>query len=294
MTTNHALVESSYRYCQQVVRRSGSNFSLAFWVLPKAQRRGMYALYAFAREVDDLADSVKPLAERRAEIERFEADFEAALDGKSPGPLMPAVADTIRRFSVPPEHFREIAAGVRMDLNHEGFETFAGLEHYCHHVASAVGLACLPIWQVSAAEARQPAIDCGLAFQLTNILRDVHEDAQLGRLYLPREDLRRFGCDAEDLFDRAHLARICQLLQFEAERAERYYQSAAALRRMLSGPPRMVFDLMYGRYYRLLQLIRNDLKLVLERKLRLGFVDKVRVAGRAVLGVPLMPPQPAP
>jgi len=287
MTTNHALAETSYRYCRQVVRRSGSNFSLAFWLLPKSQRRGMYALYAFAREVDDLADSVKPVAERRAEIERFSDEFETALSGRPSGALMPAVVDTIERFSVPAKHFRDIAAGVRMDLDHEGFETFDQLEHYCHHVASAVGLACLPIWKVSAAEARQPAVDCGIAFQLTNVLRDVHEDAQLGRLYLPREDLRRFHCDAEDLFDRAHIERVCQFLNFEAERATRYYQSAAGLRQFLSGPPRRVFDLMYGRYFRLLLLIRSDLKAVLSQKLRLRFMDKMSVAARAVLGLPL-------
>ena len=291
MLKNNASVEQSYGYCRQVVRRSGSNFSLSFWLLPRARRHAMYALYAFAREVDDLADSAKPVEERRSEIVRFSSSFEVALAGRAEGPLMPAVVDTIHRFSVPAEHFREITAGVQMDLDHQGFETFGQLRDYCHHVASAVGLACLPIWDVTDPRANQPAIDCGIAFQLTNILRDVHEDAQLGRLYLPREDLRRFHCDAEDLFDRAHLDRVLQLLTFEADRAANYYRSAAEVQHYLSGSPRRVFALMYGRYARLLELIRRDLKAVLSKKLRLGLTEKVAVAGRAVLGLRLDPPR---
>lgn len=291
MSNHTPAVEQSYRYCRQVVRRSGSNFSLAFLLLPPPQRRAMYALYAFAREADDLADGPKPLDERRGAIERFQETFEAAVSGRPSGPLMPAVVDTIHRYCVPTRHFREITAGVQMDLDHRGFETFDELRDYCHHVASAVGLACLPIWNAASDDAHQSAVDCGIAFQLTNILRDVHEDAQLGRLYLPREDLRRFGCDAEDLFDRAHVDRVRQLLAFEADRAAAYYQSAATLETHLSGSPRRVFALMYGRYAGLLRKIRRDYTAVLSRKLKLSLAEKLTVAGRAIAGQPLAAPR---
>ena len=287
--TPHSIPQS-YRYCRQVVRRSGSSFSLSFLLLPRARRLGMHALYAFAREVDDLADSLQPLEQRRAAIEQFRASFEQAVAGQPNGPLMPAVIDTIHRFSVPTQYFRDIIAGVEMDLDHRGFETFAELREYCLHVASAVGLACLPIWGVSDPAAQKPAIDCGIAFQLTNILRDVHEDAQLGRLYLPREDLRRFGCNAEDLFDRAHADRVEQLLAFEADRATEHYSRAAELNRFLHGSSRRVFNLMFGRYARLLHRIRRDYRVVLSRKLKLSLAEKLAVAGRAVVGLPAQAP----
>jgi 15-cis-phytoene synthase len=280
-------VARSHAYCKEVVRRSGSNFSLAFLFLPWAQRQAMYALYAFAREVDDLADGAASVADRRASVEQFEQQFSDALAGRDAGPLMPAVVDTIERFNVPVQHFRDIIAGIRMDLDHAGFETFDELRTYCLHVASAVGLACLPIWGVSDERANQPAVDCGLAFQMTNILRDVHEDAQLGRLYLPREDLRRFGCDGEDLFDHAHTQRVAELLNFEAERATAYFRSAATLEHYLAGPPRRVYALMYGRYEALLRMIRSDVTIVLSRKLRLNLLQKSKVVLNAALGKPL-------
>lgn len=283
--------DESYRYCRQVVGRAGSNFALSFLLLPQSQRRAMYALYAFAREVDDLADSLTPVADRRIALDQFSEQFEAALSGSIAGRLMPAVIDTIHRFSVPSQYFRDIVAGVRMDLDHRGFDTFDDLKTYCLHVASAVGLACLPIWRVAdESGARQPAIDCGIAFQLTNIVRDVHEDAQLGRMYLPREDLTKFGCDAEDLFDLAHRERVVELLRFECARAADYYRSAARLEQYLSGRPKRVFALMFGRYAALLKLIQRDEKAVLSRKLRLTFAQKLLVAGRAVASRPVVPP----
>jgi phytoene synthase len=292
MSSHHQQVAQSYLYCRQVVRRSGSNFSLAFMLLPRAQRLSMYALYAFAREVDDLADGATPVEHRREAIEHFQTQFVEALEGRPAGPIMPAVRDTIQRFAVPVEHFREIVRGVQMDLDHRGFETFEELRTYCLHVASAVGLACLPIWGVKDSRATQPAIDCGIAFQLTNIIRDVHEDAQLGRLYLPREDLHRIGCQAEDLFDGAHLQRVVELLTFQIDRAVSYYRSAAELQQHLTGPPKRVYSLMYGRYAEILQEIAAKPERVLSSKIRLGFLKKLSVATRSIAGLSPLVPSP--
>jgi phytoene synthase len=171
-------LEAGFRASQAVARRAASNFACAFWMLPREQRRGMEALYAFARRSDDIADSHEPLDDRRIALARWRDQLRKALSGRSEDPVLTAVADTVSRFVVPQHLLWRILDGVEMDLNHEDFATYADLRRYCEHVASAVGLACLAIWGCRDDEAILPAADCGVAMQLTNILRDLQEDGR--------------------------------------------------------------------------------------------------------------------
>ncbi|HWA96937.1 MAG TPA: squalene/phytoene synthase family protein, partial [Pirellulales bacterium] len=193
-------VETSYRACKRLTRRTARNFYYSFLVLPRAKRRAMYALYAFLRQTDDLGDCDAPIAERRESLQRWRQSLDRSLAGEFDSPLLPALADTLRQYRVPLVYLHDVIDGVLMDLDERVYETFGQLCEYCRRVASAVGLACIHIWGFSGDQAALEAADCsGIAFQMTNILRDLKEDAALGRVYLPSDDLRRFNYTADDI-----------------------------------------------------------------------------------------------
>src|SRR5262245_24415564 len=169
-------LEAAFHACRGVARRTSSNFACIDWLLPLDQRRGTEALYAFARRSDDIADSTEPLDDRRARLAQWREELRGALAGHSEDPILVALADTVSRFVVPQHLLWSILDGVEMDLHQASFASYADLRRYCEHVASAVGLACLAIWGCRDDEAILPAADCGVAFQLTNILRDVQTD----------------------------------------------------------------------------------------------------------------------
>ena len=190
-------VEQSYQYCVQVARSRAKNFYYSFVLLSAQQRKAMCAIYAFMRYCDDLSD--EPGASRAA-VDRWRADMEEALQGRfADHPLWPAFHHTVRRFGIPHEYFRQMIDGISSDLEPRRLETFDELYRYCYQVASVVGLTIIHIFGFDTRSALPLAEKCGVAFQLTNILRDIREDAERGRIYLPAEDLRRFGVTEEDL-----------------------------------------------------------------------------------------------
>src|SRR5689334_11065384 len=190
-------VEESYAYCRRVARSRAKNFYYSFLLLSAQQRKAMFAIYAFMRYCDDLSD--EPGATRAA-IDRWRAEMEEALEGRFSGhPVWPAFHHTVRRFQIPHDYFREMIAGVLSDLEPRRIQTFEELYRYCYQVASVVGLTTIHIFGFDTRNALPLAEKCGVAFQITNILRDVKEDAGLGRIYIPAEDLRRFGVTDEDL-----------------------------------------------------------------------------------------------
>ncbi len=190
---------ASYVHCQRIARRSGSSFYYSFLLLPKEKRLAMCALYAFLRRTDDLADSALPLEERTRALTSWRQSLNLALAGHCDDPLLPALADVVSEHAIPLEYLTAAIDGAEMDLRPVRFDSFADLEKYCELVASMVGLACLKIWGCQAAAAEGPARCCGVAFQLTNILRDLGEDARRDRVYLPLEDLARFDYTVDDL-----------------------------------------------------------------------------------------------
>lgn len=277
---------SSYETCRRLARRSAKNFYYSFLVLPRAKRRAMCALYAFSRQTDDLSDNRQTVDERRAALASWRNSLDQALHGVFDSPVFPALADTVERYQLPPRYLHELIDGVEMDLDRSEYETFEELSGYCYKVASVVGLCCVHIWGYTDERAFEPALKCGIALQLTNILRDLKEDAAHGRIYLPQEDLRRFGYTADDLRRGVIDRRFRELMRFEVDRAERFYAEAAELNRWLSPEGRAVFGAMTHIYRGLLDEIKRADGDVFRRRIRLTTWRKLRIAGRWLLANP--------
>jgi 15-cis-phytoene synthase len=197
--------------------------------------------------------------------------------------ILPAVADVVRRFNVPSEHLHAVIDGVEMDVEPRGYETFDELAEYCHRVASAVGLACIHVWGFHGDGAIEAARRCGLAVQLTNILRDLKEDAAMGRVYLPREDFRQCGYSAEALARGEPGEAFERLMKMEIARAEAFYREGEALFDYLEPPGRRILGLMLGVYRRLLRKIQREPPVVLSRRVRLGRLERLLLAARWLL-----------
>ena len=273
----------SYAHCRRIARRSASSFFYSFLLLPSHKRSAMCALYAFLRRTDDLSDSSDSVGERRKALAAWRRSLERATEGRFDDPLLPAMADTIATFEIPHDHLHAVIDGVEMDLEPRRYETFAELEQYCYRVASSVGLACLQIWGCTSAEAQRPATRCGTAFQLTNILRDLKEDAARNRIYVPREDLDRFGYTAADMADGVRDERFRQLMQFEIERTEAFYDEAAPLEQWLDPDAQRVFGSMLAVYRALLEEIKRLDGDVFSARVRLSRWRKMRIATRWLL-----------
>src|SRR4029077_17010748 len=190
---------SPTQFVSRLTRKSRSNFFYAFLCLPRPQREALYAVYAFCRIVDDAVDVGQDQAAKRKELERWRAEIAQVFDGSPGHPAAQRLQEAVKLFPIPREALNEIIAGVEMDLDRSSYQTFDELYPYCYRVASAVGLCCIEIFGYADPRAREYAINLGIALQLTNILRDVEPDARAGRIYVPQEDLRRFGVTAEDL-----------------------------------------------------------------------------------------------
>lgn len=220
-----AALSEAYDYCRDVTQRSASNFAYAFRLLGPERRAALHAVYAFCRFIDDAADA----AGRRDPatlLARWRDELERVYEGQPTHPIGVALADTVRRFPLERRHFADLIDGVEMDLHQRRYETFEQLYEYCYRVASTVGLLCIEIFGHRQASARAYAVDLGIAFQLTNILRDVMEDAARGRVYLPLEDLRRFEVVEAELLAGRYSPRLGALFAFECGRARAYHLRA--------------------------------------------------------------------
>ncbi len=293
-----SLISTSYRECRRMARRAGSNFYASFLLLPKQQRRALEALYAFMRHTDDLADATDAPARRREELAAWRTALEmavcpagdfasTALPPASPiTSILPALVDAIERFHIPVEHLRAVIDGVEMDLDRRRFETFDELRTYCERVASAVGLACIHIWGFRGHEALEPARQAGIAMQLTNILRDLKEDAAAGRIYLPLADLRTCDYSVDDLTAGVVDQRFHRLMAMEVERAEQFYRQGSELMPLLEPAGRRVFGLMMATYRSLLKRIACHPSDVFQRRVRLSRFTRLRLAARWLLWPP--------
>ena len=241
------------RFVSRLTRTSRSNFFYAFLLLPRAQRHAIFAVYAFCRIVDDAVDEGVDRAAQRRELARWREEI-ARVFGREPTthPAAERLRAAVRRFPIPREALEEIIAGVEMDLDRATYETFDDLYPYCYRVASAVGLCSIAIFGYRDPRAQDYAINLGVALQLTNILRDVQADARMGRVYLPQEDLRRFGVTIDDLREGRYSPAFVELMAFEATRARDYY--ARAWRGLPSADHRTLFaaEIMGHTYFALL------------------------------------------
>lgn len=244
--------------CAAVLRAAGSSFALPIRLLPAAKRQGTTALYAFCRRADDIVDDATDPRTARLALDTFEADTVRALDGEAVAdPLLRAVADTVRRFGVPRACLRDILDGVRMDLEPAVYSSRADLDGYCRRVASAVGVAAIHVWGFIDRQAIERSDDCGLAFQYTNILRDIPEDLDRGRIYLPVDDMDACGCTAADLRAGRIHAGFEQLAVRMVNAAEERFRRAAGLDRMLTTDGRLALRAMFGVYRSILRAVRR-------------------------------------
>jgi 15-cis-phytoene synthase len=220
---------AAYAHCEDLTRRAASNFAWAFRLLPHDRRRALAAVYAFCRAADDIVDEPGAARDPVHLLERWRDELDAAFAGRPRHPIGVALADAIERFGLPRQHFEAVIAGVEMDLQRDRYETWEDLSEYCYRVAAAVGLICIEIFGYENPSARQYAVHLGLAFQLTNILRDVGEDGRRGRIYVPRADLRYFDCPEEDLLAGRMTEALRQVMAFECARAGEHYGRARFL-----------------------------------------------------------------
>lgn len=315
-------VAESYAHCRALARTTGRNFYYSFLTLDRARRDAMCALYSFMRVTDDLGDSDAPAETRAVQLGRWRASLLRACEGASvdvpasslaAGPLtpspspaggrgekddskdvagehpvLPALADVVRRYGIPVRYLLDVIAGVEMDLVPAAYPTFEELARYCYHVAGAVGLACIHLWGFRDPRALDAAVDCGTAFQLTNILRDLGEDGARGRVYVPREDLDRFRIAPDELLaasrnDLSRDERFEQLMRFEVERTREFYTRARALFQYLDPPGKPILETMLRIYGGLLDEIERRRYDVFSRRVALSRSRKLLIAGSALL-----------
>ena len=264
-------LDDSYRHCQRLAKRTAGNFYYSFLTLPRDRFRAMCALYAFMRVTDDLGDSDQPVETRSAGLAAWRGELTRVLDGAvADHPVLPAMAEVVRRHGIPRQNLFDVITGVEMDLGPVAIQTFDELRRYCHHVAGAVGLACIHVWGFHDDRAIAAAEECGLAFQLTNILRDLREDVLRGRIYLPREDLDRFGYSTDDLARGVADDRFRNLMPFEVARAREHYAAARSLFDYLDAPGQPILDAMLQIYGGLLDEIERSGYDVFSRRVSLS------------------------
>jgi phytoene synthase len=270
-----SLVES-YAFCRDIAKSRARNFYYSFVLLSHEQKNAMCAMYAFMRFCDDLSDEE---GANLREIQRWQTELDDALAGHFSGhPVWPAFYDAVRRYQIPHRYFHEMIAGVSSDLQPRKIETFDQLSRYCYQVAGVVGLTTIHIFGFDSPDALPLAEKCGLAFQLTNILRDVREDADHGRVYIPAEDLGRFGADLQ-----RHNANFVRLMRFEAQRAHDYYQQSQPLIDLIHKRSRPSLWALIQIYRRLLDRIEHSNFDVLERRISLPAWEKLSIVARAAV-----------
>ncbi len=267
-------------YCQKKAADSGSSFYYSFLFLPPARRRAITALYAFCREVDDVADECTDPQLARSKLAWWRGELAGAYAGRPSHPVTRALAAALRDFDLPQELLAEIIDGMEMDLTQTRYADFKALQLYCYRVASTVGLLAAEIFGYTDRRTLKYAHDLGLAFQLTNIVRDVGEDARRGRIYLPADELARFGVPAEDILHGRYSGAFRALMEFQIARAEQHYEQALAQLPAQDRRAQRPGLVMAAIYRTLLREIRRDGCRVLDRRMALTPVRKLWIAWR--------------
>jgi phytoene synthase len=283
-----ARLASSRRYCAQLTRIAAKNFYYGLKLLPEPKRSAMFALYAYMRLVDDIADEDdgRSYDQRVADLEAWRVRTHAALAGELPPEdaheLWPAFTELVRQYKLPAHLFDAVVTGQQQDLRPEPFETFEQLHEYCYRVAGVVGLASIYVWGFEGGEAtEQLAIARGVAFQLTNILRDLREDAARGRVYLPRQELAEMNVSEEELLRGEGDGKFLELMKFQIERAESYYQKSRELEDRIDRDSRPTLVAMTEIYHGLLRKVAAEPRRVLRERVSLSLLHKLRIGWRA-------------
>ncbi len=274
-------VTDAQAYCTALTKKSGSNFYYSFLFLPRKQRAAMYTVYAFCKEVDNAVDEPPAGSNPQDELQRWRIELEAAYRGTPTFPVTISLAYHVRQLAIPQAYFDELIKGVEMDLTAARYASFQDLSVYCYRVASVVGLICLHIFGPTSARAQDYAVALGMAFQLTNILRDIGTDAAQGRIYLPEEDLQKFGCTDQTILQRQENAELHKLLHSETTRAHEYYVKAQAAFDALPAQDQRaltVSEIMRAVYFRILQRIEKPGHQIFGPRARLSTSRRLAVA----------------
>jgi len=299
---NLGRLSESYEQCHRVARASHSNFYYAFFLLSKPKRDALAALYAFMRLVDDVADEGQDLAEKQRGLAKWRTALDEYINAGGPQfdgtaalspaaeslkgaeEVLPALVDTMQRYKMPARYLHDLISGAEMDLTLRAYPTFERLHEYCYRVAGTVGLTCTHVFGFRDPRALDLAEKLGLAFQLTNIIRDVHEDSKLGRVYLPEEDLARYGVSREDFGRSETTLGMRELLRFEAGRAWECYEEGAALFGLIDAESRPALWLLVHTYSALLTRIEALDFAVFGERVRLSKAEKMRFIAKARFG----------
>lgn len=266
-------------HSKQIAKESNSSFYYAFSLLSKQKREAMNTVYAFCRKTDDIVDEGNESDDYKYEqLKKWRIEFEKALGGYSHYPLLNKVAEIIQQFNIPLEPFFELIIGMEMDLQNKRYLSFEELVQYCYRVASTVGLMCIEIFGYKNASTKDYAVNLGLAMQMTNILRDVKKDAEKGRIYLPQKDLSAFSYSEEDLMKSTYNNNFVDLMRYETERAETFFSKANDALDFEDKPSMFPARAMQHIYYKLLQKIKAENYDVMNKRIKVGKVEKVTIS----------------
>lgn len=283
-------LNTSYQYCATVARESGSNFYRSFSLLEPQRRQAMEALYAFARWSDDLSDQPGETEDKRTRLQNWQIELERHCNSPVPvlvssesednddaKKLWPALRDAQQRYHIPVAVLRDLVEGVKLDIDTVQIRDREQLEHYCYCVAGTVGIACLHIWEAPVDRLQKVAIDCGFAFQITNILRDVLEDSRRQRIYLPETELREFGCDVASWMKAEPVGDWLGLVRKYIEEADAAYQRSWEIHAHLPADAKKMFSLMWRSYHAILEEIQRHPDSIWKRRLSVPLWKKAKL-----------------
>ena len=277
-------LSADYEFCQALTKREAKNFYYGFMLLPLHQRQAIYAAYAFARRCDDIVDEGLPVEEARGRLAAYREELDRCLDGAPEGPVFTALKHAVDTYEIPHEYLYGLVRGVESDLTVRRYETFDDLKRYCYLVASVVGLISIEIFGYKGGEkAREHAADLGVALQLTNILRDIREDAERDRIYLPLDEIGMFGYSEEELLNGQVSPGFRSLMAFQVSRAREYFVEGRRLLPYLPRRARACVGAMAGIYETILDEIARRPSVVYRRRVSLGAGQKLALAGRELV-----------
>ncbi|HEY2830126.1 MAG TPA: squalene/phytoene synthase family protein [Thermoanaerobaculia bacterium] len=274
-------VDDAYDFCRAVAHKHGANFSVGFRFLPKAKRRAVYAAYAYCRFADDIADD--PGSDIAGRLDGWQHELDACYAGSPTHQITIALGDALKEFAIPKSAFVALIDGCRQDVVKTRYETFDELLHYCELVAASISDISLAIFGYRKESAIAHGRDLSTALQLTNVTRDIGDDLARDRVYVPQDELRRFGVGEPDLFARRETPEMRKLIEFQIERAESYFRAAEPLLEELEFDARFPVLLMGGIYATVLSKLRKDPLVVIRRRLSLSKWQKIAVVGTRML-----------
>lgn len=283
-TGQEAILEAGFTQAEKITKKYAKTFYFASPFLSKERRRAAYAVYAVCRIADDYVDANLPDTASKKLIKIEQGIDSAYTDGELQDPLLLVFRNSIKTYAIPRQYFKDIIAGMRLDLNKNRYADFGELHDYCYKVAGVVGLTMLQIFDTRAQEAKGYAVDLGVALQLTNIIRDIKEDYARGRIYLPQEDLQRFGITQEDIGQEKLSENFKALLNFQIQRARQYYsRSLAGLKFIKDKSSRLLIMAIQQMYAAILEVIEKSDYDVFTRRAQVSNLKKIAIISKVFL-----------